>query len=174
MSFRFRFIIAALSLSLFACDGSVRREGPPPKPWLHVVRADAERNRLWVLEPEALSLHDNINGRRLRRVALPEPFFVEGHHALAPDIAWDASGTVYVSSNVLPVLWRVEPVSLVVKRIELDLGADGDKDVGFTDLRFAANGELTATGTTFPSQWRIELRSARASRIASPSSAAGH
>ena len=57
------FIVLSVIL-LSACDGSVRREGPPAPAWLQVVRADTERNRLWVLEPEALSLHDNISGRR--------------------------------------------------------------------------------------------------------------
>lgn len=160
--------VALIALTMLAgCDGSVRRAGPPAKGWLHVARADTERNRLWVLEPGVLSLHDNTNGRRLRRIELPMPFFVGDEHACPPDIAWDAAGTVFVSSNVLPVLWRVDPQRFEVTRIELTLGADGDKDVGFTGLSFAANGALLAAGTTFGSLWRIDLRNASASRITS-------
>ena len=151
MSIQFKSFTLAAALAapllLSACDGSVRREGPPAPAWLHVVRADAERNRLWVLEPEALSLHDNISGRRLRRIALTEPFFVGEDQACAPDIAWDAAGTVFVSSNVLPVLWRIDPQGFEITRIELELGADGDKDVGFTGLSFAEGGVLIAAGT---------------------------
>jgi len=160
------FIVLSVIL-LSACDGSVRREGPPAPAWLQVVRADTERNRLWVLEPEALSLHDNISGRRLRRIALAEPFFVGEDQACAPDIAWDAAGTVFVSSNVLPVLWRIDPQGFEITRIELELGADGDKDVGFTALSFAEGGVLIAAGTTYASLWRIDLRTASASKIAS-------
>jgi hypothetical protein len=158
-------VLSAILLS--GCDGSVRREGPPATAWLHIARADLERNRLWVLEPEALSLHDNLNGRRLRRIALPGPFFVGEEHACPPDIAWDAAGTVFVSSNVLPVLWRINPRSFEVTRIELALGDDADKDVGFTGLSFAADGVLIAAGTTFASLWRIDLRTETASKIAS-------
>ena len=160
MSIQFKSFTLAAALAaplLFsACDGSVRREGPPAPGWLHVVRADAERNRLWVLEPEALSLHDNINGRRLRRLPLPDPFFVGEDQACAPDIAWDAAGTVFVSSNVLPVLWRIDPQGFEITRIELELGADGDKDVGFTGLSFAEGDVLIAAGTTYASLWRID------------------
>jgi hypothetical protein len=167
MSCRTRLLVVLSAILLSACDGSVRREGPPPTAWLHVARADVERNRLWVLEPEALSLHDNTNGRLLRRIALPAPFFVGEEHACPPDIAWDAAGTVFASSNVLPVLWRINPRSFEVTRIELELGANGDKDVGFTGLSFAADGALIAAGTTYASLWRIDLRTATASRIAS-------
>ena len=171
MSIQFKSFTLAAALAapllLSACDGSVRREGPPAPAWLHVVRVDAERNRLWVLEPETLSLHDNISGRRLRRIALTEPFFVGEDQACAPDIAWDATGTVFVSSNVLPVLWRIDPQGFEITRIELELGADGDKDVGFTGLSFAEGGVLIAAGTTYASLWRIDLRTASASKIAS-------
>jgi hypothetical protein len=164
-SFTFAAALAA-PLFLSACDGSVRRQGVPETK-LQVVRADAERNRLWVLEPEALSLYDNTNGRRLRRLALPLPFFVGEEHACAPDIAWDSAGTVFVSSNVLPVLWRVDPQRFEVTRIEIELGADGDKDVGFTGLSFAADDVLIAAGTTYASLWRIDLRTGGASKVAS-------
>lgn len=156
-------VLTAVMLS--ACDGSVRREGPAQKPWLHVARADTERNRLWVLEPDALSLYDNTNGRRLRRLELPLPFFVGEEHACAPDIAWDAGGTVFVSSNVIPVLWRVDPQRFEITRMELELGSDGHKDAGFTRLSFGADGTMTATGTTYASLWRIDLRSATATKV---------
>ena len=172
MSQRSKLLICLLVL-LSACDGSVRREGPPAAAWLHVARADPERNRLWVLEPESLTLYDNLNGRRLRRLALPDPFFVGDEHACPPDIAFDASGTVFVSSNVLPVLWRVDPQRFEVTRIEIALGADGDKDVGFTGLSFAADGVLIAAGTTFRSRWHIDLPSATASKVASYPAFAG-
>jgi hypothetical protein len=156
----------AAAMFLTACDGSVRREGVAQGK-LEIVRADAQRNRLWVLDSEALTLYDNLNGRRLRRLALPEPFLVGDEHACPPDIALDAAGTVFVSSNVLPVLWRIDPQRFEITRIELALNADTDKDFGFTGLSFAGDDILIAAASTFASLWRIDIRTARATKIAS-------
>lgn len=170
MSMQIRFLTAAvLAASTFilgACDGSVRREGVSQGK-LEIVRADAQRNRLWVLDPEALTLYDNLNGRRLRRLALPEPFLVGDEHACPPDIALDAAGTVFVSSNVLPVLWRIDPQGFEITRIELALNADTDKDFGFTGLSFAGDDTLIAAASTFASLWRIDIRTVSATKIAS-------
>jgi hypothetical protein len=157
---------AAIAATLAACDGSARREGVPQAK-LEIVRVDAQRNRLWVLDPEALTLYDNLNGRRLRRVALPELFLVGDDHACPPDIALDAAGAVLVSSNVLPVLWRVDPQRFEVTRIELAMDADTDKDFGFTGLSFAGDDVLIAAASTFASLWRIDIRTASATKIAS-------
>jgi len=159
-------MLAASTFILGACDGSVRREGVAQGK-LEIVRADAQRNRLWVLDREALTLYDNLNGRRLRRLALPEPFLVGDEYACPPDIALDAAGTVFVSSNVLPVLWRIDPQGFEITRIELALNADTDKDFGFTGLSFAGDDILIAAGSTFASLWRIDIRTASATKIAS-------
>lgn len=170
MSMQIRFLTAAmLAASTFilgACDGSVRREGVAQGK-LEIVRADVQRNRLWVLDPEALTLYDNLNGRRLRRLALPEPFLVGDEYACPPDIALDAAGTVFVSSNVLPVLWRIDPQAFEITRIELALNADTDKDFGFTGLSFAGSDTLIAAASTFASLWRIDIRTASATKIVS-------
>lgn len=151
---------------LSACDGSVRREGPPVVD-LQIVRADPARNRLWVLDPSGLTLHDGLSGRRLRHVPLPGLFLAAGDRVCRPDIAFDAAGTVYVSSDVLPVIWRVDPQQFEAARIEIALDTDADKDVGFTGLSFAGDGIVVAAGTTFASIWRIDLNAARASKVAS-------
>ena len=164
-SFRVVTTVMAATM-LWACDGSVRREGPPVVD-LQVVRADPARNRFWVLEASGLTLHDSVSGRPLRRVSLPELFLAGGDRVCRPDIAFDAAGTVFVSSDVLPVLWRVDPQRFEVTRIEIALETDADKDVGFTGLSFAGDGIVIAAGTTFASIWRIDLNAARASKVAS-------
>lgn len=174
MSMQARFLTAAvLAASTFildACDGSVRREGPP-EVGFQVVRVDAARNRRWVLELESLTVYDDTNGRRLRRLILPDWVLAGEGYACPPDLVLDSSGAAFVSSNVLPMLWRVGSQRFEVTRIELTPGSDGDKDLGFTGLSFAADGVLIAAGATFGSLWRIDLQSARAARIGSyPSS----
>ncbi len=152
--------------TLYACDSSLPRDGETEET-LRVVRTDAVRNRLWVLEREGLTLYDNTTGRQLRRMVLPDWVLVGARYSCPPDLALDSSGAVFVSSNVLPVLWRVGPQRFEITRIELTLDADADKDVGFTGLSFAGDGTLLAAGTTFASLWHLDTRSASARKIAS-------
>jgi hypothetical protein len=167
----FRVTTLVIAAMLWACDGSVRREGPAVMDF-QVTRADAARSRLWVLDARGLALHDSVNGRRLRHVELPGLFLAGSGNLCPPDIAFDATGTVFVSSDVLPVIWRVDPERFEVTRIELALDADRDKDIGFTGLSFASDGIVIAAGATVPSLWRIDLNRASASKIASyPASA---
>ena len=164
-------VIAAAMLS--ACDGSLRRERPPAAK-LEVVRADPARNRLWVLDLEVISVYDNTNGRRLRRIVLPEWIVLPKQYSCLPDLALDSSGTAFVSSNVLPVLWRIDPQRYEVTRIELALDTDTDKDVGFTGLSFAGDGTLLAAGAMAAALWQIDTSAASARKVASyPSVARG-
>jgi hypothetical protein len=152
--------------TLCACDSSLQREAPA-EATLRVELTDAARNRLWVLEREGLTLYNNTTGRRLRQMVLPEWVLLGARYSCPPDLALDSSGAVFVSSNVLPVLWRVGPQRFEITRIELALDADADKDVGFTGLSVAGDGTLLAAGTTFGSLWHLDARTARARKIAS-------
>lgn len=164
---------AAIAVLLASgCDGSVRREGRPQAQF-EVVRTDAARNRLWVLDQDSLTVYDGTNRRRLRRLILPDWVLAGPRDSCPPGLVLDSSGAAFVSSNVLPVLWRVGPQKFQLTRIDLALDADNDKEVGFTGLSFAGDGTLLAAGATFGSRWRIDLRAATASKLASyPSSAA--
>lgn len=156
--------IAAVVLST-GCDSRALQQGAWPM-YLQVVRADAEHNRLWVLERDGLSVHDNTNGRRLRRVVLPDWIYAGAGYGCAPDVAVAGDGAAIVTSNVMPVLWRIDPKSYEVTRIELALASDTDMDLGFAELRFTHDGTLLAAGATFDSLWRIDLAAARATKLA--------
>ena len=165
-------VIAAAMLP--ACDRSSLQRESPAAAKLEVVRADPTRNRLWVLDHEVISVYDNTNGRRLRRVVLPEWIVLPQRYSCLPDLALDSSGTAFVSSNVLPVLWRIDPQRYEVARIELVLETDNDKDVGFTGLSFAGDGTLLAAGAMAAALWQIDTSAASARKIASfPSVARG-
>jgi hypothetical protein len=91
------------------------------------------------------------------RLSLPgwfsvaEPYSCPGAFALGP------AGEVIVASNVVPVVWRVEPGTLAVSVHPLSLDADGDKDVGFTELVYSPRqGAYLAVDGTQRSLWRIE------------------
>jgi hypothetical protein len=149
---------------LCGCDGSVRREGPQVE-LLRVERVDTHGNRRWVLNQEGVSVYDHISGRRLRRITLPDWTLSGPGDACAPDLVLDASGTAFVSSNVVPVLWRIDPARFDVRLMALTLKDDADKDVGFTTLFAVGDGTLLANGTTFDSLWRIDLSAKTAKRV---------
>lgn len=137
------------------------------------IRPDAERNLLWVLDHQGVAIHNNTSGRLVQRIALPDWVVAGRQFGCPPDLALDSSGAAIVSSNVLPVLWRIEPVRFEVSKLALALDADQDKDVGFSGLSFAPDGTLVAVGSSLGSLWRIDLRAASAKKVTSFAPARG-
>jgi len=124
---------------------------------------DASRNRVWVLENDALYLHE---GARKERFHLPGWIYATEAYACRPDLAIDAQGAAVVTSNVIPVLWRVEPAKARVTRHEVALDADTGKDVGFTALSYAPDqGAFFAVSGMHGSLWRIDPLLRRAQKI---------
>ena len=124
---------------------------------------DASRNRVWILERDAVYLHE---GTQKRRFELPGWIYATEAFACMPDLALDAQGAAVVSSNVVPVLWRVEPAKAQVTRHELTLDADADKDVGFSGLAYAREpGVFFAVSATHGSLWRVDPLLRRAQKI---------
>jgi uncharacterized protein YjiK len=72
-----------------------------------------------------------------------------------------------VTSNVLPVLWKIDPQTLAVTVHPLQLDADIDKDVGFSGLAYSArDGAYFAVSELHGTLWRIDLPLRRAQKIA--------
>ena len=125
---------------------------------------DASRNRVWVLERDALYLHE---GAQRKRFELPGWTYVTEAYACSPDVAVDAQGAAVVTSNIMPVVWRVEPAKAQVTRHELVLDADTGMDVGFTGLAYAPDqGAFFAVSAIYGSLWRIDPLLRRAQKIA--------
>jgi hypothetical protein len=124
---------------------------------------DASRNRVWVLESHAVYLHE---GAHLKRFELPGWIYATEPYACSPDLAVDAQGAAVVTSNIAPVVWRIEPVKLQVTKHELTLDADADKDVGFSGLAYAPDqGVFFAVSAIYGSLWRIDPLLRRAQKI---------
>lgn len=73
-------------------------------------------------------------------------------------------GEAVVTSNVVPVLWRIDPETLAVSMHELALDADQDKNVGFSSLVYSAeHGAFFAMSDAQGSMWQIDrlLRNGR-------------
>lgn len=125
---------------------------------LRIVQ-DGGRNRTWRLERDAVYVGD-------RRIALPGWLHADEGYVCRPDLAIDGQGAAVVSTNVAPILWRVDPVNSRVSQHELVLDADTDKEVGFTGLAYAADqGVFFAISAAHGTLWRIDPLLRRAQHI---------
>ena len=127
-------------------------------------RAQPERGRTWVIDAGGLFLEEARKPRRA--IQLPEWHWAGDAYACAPDLAIGPRGEVVVTSNVLPVLWKIDPDTLAVSIHRLELDADTDKDVGFSGLVFSErNGAYFAVSELTGSLWRIDPLLRRAQKI---------
>ena len=71
-----------------------------------------------------------------------------------------------MTSNVLPVLWKIDPTTLAVSVHRVELDADTDKDVGFSGLVYSErNGAYFAVSELHGSLWRIDPLLRRAQKV---------
>jgi hypothetical protein len=97
---------------------------------------------------------------------LPGWQWLKRDFACAPDLAVGPGGEVIVSSNVLPVLWRVDAATFKVTRHDLRLESDGGRDVGFSRLEYSRKtGAYYATSGVQRSVWRIDAGLGAAHKI---------
>jgi hypothetical protein len=132
---------------------------------LLLASGSAAAERSWVIEAGSLFL--NESGKPRRAIELPGWHWAGELYACAPAIAVGPRGEVVVTSNVLPVLWKIDPQTLAVSVHRLELSADTDKDVGFSGLTYSArDGAWLAVSELHGSLWRIDPMLRRAQKIA--------
>jgi hypothetical protein len=128
-------------------------------------RPQPERQRTWVLDTAGLFLEQARKPRLA--IKLPDWTWAGEPYACAPDIAIGPRGEGVVTSNVLPVLWKIEPETLAVSVHRLHLDADADKDVGFSALVYSErHSAYFAVSELTGSLWRIDPLLRRAHKIA--------
>lgn len=176
-------IAALLVFGLAACDrniivdrGDATAAGADPRlpvEWFaarpQVLRAelDAARGRVWTLEADGVEVYDARRGDKLRSVRLPGWTWVGWPDACSPGLALGASGEAVITSNVLPVLWRVDGESFEVTRHDLALEDPAGKDIGFSGLTYsAARNAFFAVGGLEGSLWSVDPALSRARPIA--------
>jgi len=129
-------------------------------------RHDETRNRIWQLTRTGVVVHDP---GRTTRIPLPEWTYAGPPFGCAPDIALGPNGEAIVSSDVVPVLWRIDPRTFVVSRYPLTLDADRGKDVGFRDLSWvSARTGYLAVSTADGARWQIDAALRTARKVSSP------
>ena len=126
---------------------------------------DAGRARIWTLTRDGLFLQQVASTER-RAIALPG-WVMAGHpFGGEPVLALGPGGDILVTSDVLPVVWRVDQRTLAVHVHPLSLDAHDDKDFGFTSLSYSPrDGAFVAASSAPAARWRINAALTRAERI---------
>jgi len=162
-----RVFLVLLVVSLAAITGCDRLVQPlqlssvtsalqPDPPGSVRQRDDPARNRVWILNSHGLFVYDTTTGKLLE-IPLPSWQWVGMPHSCAPDVALGPQGEVVVTSNVVPVIWRIDPKTLTVSKHELTLDADNNKDVGFSRMVYSTeNNAYFAISDVHGSLWRID------------------
>lgn len=85
-------------------------------------------------------------------------------YAEPPGCVVEPGGTVLVSSNVVPDLWRVDPVTGAIDRVPIRLNDDAMREVGFTLLEIADAKTVKAKAAIGGAAWRIDLETRTATK----------
>ena len=130
-----------------------------------LLSGPAAAEQTWVLNADGVYLEQ----ARKARVEIKLPAWQWAHepYACPPAIAIGPRGEALVTSNVLPVLWKIDPQTLAVTVHRLELDADTDKDVGFSGLVYSPrDGAYFAVSELHGTLWRIDPLLRRAQKIA--------
>ena len=125
----------------------------------------AAAEQTWVLNADGVYLQQARKARV--EIKLPEWQWAHEPYACPPALAIGPRGEALVTSNVQPVLWKIDPKTLAVTVHSLELDADTDKDVGFSGLVYSArDGAYFAVSELHGTLWRIDPLLRRAQKIA--------
>jgi hypothetical protein len=127
--------------------------------------ATAAAEQTWVLSVDGVYVQQARKPRL--EVKLPGWHWAHEPYACPPAVAIGPRGEALVTSNVLPVLWKIDADTLAVTVHRLQLDADTDKDVGFSGLVYSArDGAYFAVSELHGTLWRIDPLLRRAQKIA--------
>jgi hypothetical protein len=130
-----------------------------------LLSGTAAAEQTWVLNVDGVYVQQARKPRL--EVKLPGWHWAREPYACPPAVAIGPRGEALVTSNVLPVLWKIDPQTLAVTVHSLELDADLDKDVGFSGLVYSArDGAYFAVSELHGTLWRIDPLLRRAQKIA--------
>jgi hypothetical protein len=127
------------------------------------VRTDRVRERVWVLGLKRVEVYDKRTSSLIRRIDLP-PWSV-ADFVCEPDIAFDRKGAAFISHNLEPRIWEIDPDTFELKEHVLRLVGKERLDIGFGRLAFTQDGAFFGVASTGGSLWRIDLASATARAV---------
>ena len=74
-----------------------------------------------------------------------------------PDLALNRAGAAFISHNLEPRIWQIDPHSFELTEHALRLIGREYLDIGFGTLAFAPDGTLFGVASTGGSVWRIDV-----------------
>ena len=147
-------IASILMAAAIAGMASCERREVTNTPAMLTHQVDPARHRSWWLTRDGVELHSAAAPRRA--IALPGWIWADEPHC-PPTLAVGPNGEVVVTSNVVPMLWRVDTETFAVTLHPVALAVDADKDVGFAALAYSAEHKVfLAYSDTQRSVWKID------------------
>lgn len=129
-----------------------------------IEQVDAARGRIWSLTSQGVSLRPVSQPQRA--VALPGWHWAGAPYSTEPALAIGPGGEVIVTSDIAPILWRVDPVTFAVSIHPLALDADTDKDIGFSALAYSREHDaFVGVSGSQGSVWLIDRPLTRARKL---------
>jgi hypothetical protein len=126
------------------------------------------RTHSWRLTGEGVVLH-KAGSREPVRVSLPGWLWVGEPYGCGPVLAVGPSGEAVVTSDVVPLLWRVDPDTLSVSLHAPKLDRPMDNDMGFATLTYSVqHAAFIAISGLDGSRWRIDAGLSKAERVSTP------
>ena len=127
---------------------------------------DANRERVWWLTRDGVVVK-NVGAMERTAVPIPGWTWVGEAWSCMPDLALGPRGEALVTSNVLPIVWKIDPETLTVTEHPLVLDADADKDVGFSGLIYSSEHDAYfAVSGAHGTLWKIDAQLARGEKLA--------
>lgn len=142
--------LAAWSLLAGASSVAAQHTGA-----LKSVRDDA-RERVYVLLQDGVDALDAATGRKLARIALGGWTWVGVPYSCPPDMALSPEGDILVTSNIVPIIWRIDRRSFAATMHALSLDEDRGRDVGFIRLRWSRKLQAFVATTPLGETWHID------------------
>lgn len=154
-------ILAALSIAgLAGCDSHAEAN----QPLMLRYQVDSGRGRSWWLLTDGVLLNSASKPRQV--VPLPGWLWA-AQPVCPPDLALGPNGEAVVTSNVISILWRIDPQTLAVSAHDLKLDSDTDKDVGFAAVVYSPeHGAFFAYSEVQRSVWKIDRQLMRGTKVA--------
>ena len=172
--------VVAFAVAVAGCDSDAASTRAPkssvveiaPQDWYRgerpVLRSQVDRirGRIWILTLDGVAVYEASTGEEVAQIPLPGWLWAGEKYACPPDLAIGPIGEAVISSNVVPRIWRIDPVTLVASEHELALDGDTGRDIGFTGLTYSARqGAFFAVSAFQGALWRVDSRLHRAQRI---------
>jgi hypothetical protein len=127
---------------------------------------DASRERVWRLTRDGVVVK-NLRVAQAITVPIPGWIWVREAWSCTPDLALGPRGEALVTSNVLPIIWKIDPETRAVTEHALILDADADKDVGFSGLTYSSEHDAYfAVSGNHGTLWKIDARLTRGEKVA--------